>query len=75
MCNSGVYVRIGGIALALFCAAANAQLPPGFSRTCQFTYGPKAGQIETFPQAWPIPIGSQCTDAIASSGVAIAPPQ
>jgi hypothetical protein len=65
---------VRALALVLLATAASAQVPPGFSLTCQFTYGPKAGQIESFPQAWPVPIGSPCTDAIASSGVAIAPP-
>src|SRR5687768_15535402 len=54
---------------------ADAQsLPPGMSLTCQFTGGPRAGQTENFsgvPGATPVPIGSPCSDAQGSFGVAV----
>lgn len=74
MKDTRVVLAAGAIALLACVAGTNAQVPTGLSRTCQFTYGPKAGQTETFPQAWPVPIGSPCTDGILSFGVAIAPP-
>ncbi len=48
-------------------------LPPGYSLTCQFTSGPRAGQIQSFcgySGARPSPIGGPCTDGSSSWGVA-----
>lgn len=46
----------------------------GFSRTCKYTYGPRAGEIEYFPPEVPIipaRIGQPCNDGIGSVGIAI----
>ena len=42
------------------------------SNTCKFLSGPRAGQIQAYPEATPIPVGSPCQDGIASQGIAIA---
>jgi hypothetical protein len=42
-----------------------------FSQTCYFVRGPAAGQTQFFPSGTPAPIGSQCTDGIASLGFAV----
>ena len=44
----------------------------GTSRTCSFSEGPRAGQIQLFAGAAPIPIGSECQDGVGSSGVTVA---
>lgn len=45
----------------------------GCSNTCQYTRGPKAGQIEyfPFPAYFPVFIGSPCTDGYKSYGFAV----
>jgi hypothetical protein len=44
------------------------------SRTCKYTNGPRAGQIQYFPPSIPIvpaPVGYPCNDGAGSYGVAI----
>jgi hypothetical protein len=42
----------------------------GLSHTCRFDQGPKAGQTQTFPNAPPSVVGSNCQDGV-SSGIAV----
>ena len=61
----------------IFCAPASAQaLPPGFTLTCYFTMGPRAGTTFDFtglPGAMAAPVGAPCGDGVASVGIAVAP--
>ena len=41
------------------------------SNTCKFTTGPRAGQIQSYPNVSPIPVGSPCHDGQGSTGFAI----
>lgn len=41
------------------------------STLCQFTYGPRAGQIHDYVGWAPVPVGTPCNDGIASIGVVI----
>lgn len=42
-----------------------------YSRTCYFTYGPKAGTSQYFPFAYPFPVGGYCQDGWYSWGYGI----
>jgi hypothetical protein len=58
---------------------AGAAAAPGTALTsiCQFSAGPRAGEIVDFAKAAdmrPIPVGSACSDGASSSGTAIAAP-
>lgn len=46
--------------------------PAPTSRTCKYSAGPKSGQVQYFPDAQPISIGSPCEDGVGSFGVAVA---
>jgi len=52
-------------------ASISSKRPATTSRTCQFEWGPRAGQRQFFPQAQSIPLGSQCTDGLGSTGLSI----
>lgn len=42
------------------------------SSTCQFTQGPRAGQVQSYMgRTQPIPVGSPCTDGGQNSGTAV----
>ena len=43
------------------------------STLCQFTSGPRAGQVQDYAPMAPIPVGSNCQDARGSYGTVIAP--
>ena len=51
----------------------------GYSTTCQFTSGPRAGQVQHWPRGTPglalAAIGQGCTDGQDSNGIAIADPE
>lgn len=61
-----------GLLFAIGASDSRAQMFSETSRTCQFQFGPKAGQQQFFPNAMPIPVGAPCTDGISSQGVAVA---
>lgn len=75
-----VVAVIGGVSVI---AAAAVQLvgrgdsrtPPGYSTTCRFTFGPRAGETQYYspntPGLTPAVIGGPCTDGARSIGYAI----
>jgi hypothetical protein len=61
-------------AASLSAAGASAQ-NPGFTQTCTYKDGPRAGQTVDYtgaPGAISVPIGSRCADMQGSSGSAVA---
>ena len=57
-------------------SAGSSATGDGLSTTCQFTKGPKTGQVQHWPRGTPgvtpVAIGQGCTDDMKSYGVAIA---
>ena len=57
-----------------FDQAQSQELPLGYSLTCHFTSGPRAGETQQFSGAEgiaPFRVGSPCTDGLGSSGIGV----
>ena len=50
---------------------ATAAAPQKFSTKCKFTEGDRAGQTVDFAPHAPLPVGGDCNDGTASSGVVV----
>jgi hypothetical protein len=65
-------IVVGGCLLAGACGPisfSNPEPPSGYTLTCAFESGPKAGKIEHLPNGVPVPVGMACTDNAGSAGV------
>ena len=52
---------------------SNPEPPLGYTLTCKYNAGPKAGQIEHQPRGVPVPVGMPCSDRSGSTGTGYRP--